>query len=467
MMSINRRNFIRKTYLSTAALASSHLFSQSEDTSMDQLTLSGGRYMGGHAAPKLTNIRAAFIGLGSRGGLHLNFFEGLPGTEVVALSDLYEDNVKEKLRALKQMSSSSQFVNTATYWGDENKWRTMLQEVKPDVVFICTNWNNHAPMAIECMIQGAHAFVEVPLAVTLKDLWEIVDTSERTQKHCMMMENVNYGRAELMYLNMCRQGVIGELLHAEAAYIHELRGQMQQEDRGTGSWRTHHYATSRGNLYPTHGLGPVAQYMSLGRQEDNFKSLVSFSTPAMGRKLYAEKNYPPDHKWNQLDYQNGDLNTSMIKTHLGRTLMVQWDETSPRPYTRLNLIQGTRGTLAGYPTRMALEGGVLGITEDHLDWVEGEQLEKVYEKFDHPLYKRLNEKSKNSGHGGMDGIMMYRIVECLQKGKSLDQNVYEGAFWSSVSELSGRSIQQDGAPQSFPDFTRGKWKTTKPLEIIS
>ncbi len=463
-MKIDRRNFIRKTSLSTAALATP-LLSQ-YDTSLDQSAPSGGTYMGGHAVSKLSNIRAAFIGLGSRGGGHLNFFAGLPGTEVVAVSDLYQDNVKEKLEGLKQIANASQYENTETYWGDENKWKSMLREVKPDVVFICTNWNNHAPMAIECMKQGAHAFVEVPLAVTLKDLWEIVDTSERTQKHCMMMENVNYGRAELMYLNMCRKGVIGELLHAEAAYIHELRGQMQQEDRGTGSWRTHHYAKGRGNLYPTHGLGPVAQYMSLGRQEDNFKNLVSFSTPAMGRKLYAEKNYPSDHKWNQLDYKNGDLNTSIIKTHLGRTIIVQWDETSPRPYTRLNLVQGTRGTLAGYPTRVALEEGVEGITDDHHSWVEGEQLEKVFEKYDHPLFKRLNEQSKQSGHGGMDGIMMYRIVECLQKGLPLDQNVYEGALWSAVTELSGKSIEQGGAPQQFPDFTRGNWKNTKPLGII-
>ena len=465
-MTIDRRNFIRKTSLSTAAFATTPLLSQ-YNTSLDQPGPSGGTYMGGHVAPKLSNIRVAFIGLGSRGGVHLNLFAGLPGIEVVALSDLYQDSVKEKLEGFKHIANSSQYENTATYWGDENKWKSMLREVKPDVVFICTNWNNHAPMAIECMKQGAHVFVEVPLAVTLKDLWEIVDTSERTQKHCMMMENVNYGRAELMYLNMCRQGVIGELLHAEAAYVHELRFQMQQEDLGTGSWRTHHYATGKGNLYPTHGLGPVAQYMSLGRQEDNFKSLVSFSTPAMGRELYAEKNYPPDHKWNQLDYQNGDLNTSIIKTHLGRTIMVQWDETSPRPYTRLNLVQGTLGALAGFPTRVALEGGVEGITKDHHQWVEGEQLEKIYEKYDHPLYKRLNEQSKDSGHGGMDGIMMYRIVECLQKGLPLDQNVYEGALWSAVTELSGKSIEQDGAPQQFPDFTRGNWKNTAPLGIIS
>lgn len=283
----------------------------------------------------------------------------------------------------------------------------------------------------------------------------------------MMMENVNYGRTELMYLNMCRKGVIGELLHGEAAYIHELRWQMNEVERGTGSWRTPQYAFGKGNLYPTHGLGPVAQYMSLARKDDNFKSLVSYSTPALGRASYANKNYPEDHKWNQLDFQNGDLNTSIVKTEMGRTILVQWDETSPRPYSRLNLIQGTKGALAGFPPRVALEGGVEGITKDHHHWVEGEQLEKVYEKYDHPLYKRLNQQSKGSGHGGMDGIMRYRIIECLQKGLPLDQNVYEGAFWSAVTELSGRSVDQDGAPQQFPDFTRGNWKSTSPLEIIN
>ena len=465
-MSINRRNFLKKTSLSTAAFAATPLLTNCESEVKPQAP-SGGLYMGGHAAPKLSNVKAAFIGVGSRGGGHLKFFAGLPGTEVVAICDLYEDNVKKKLETVKEVADDSRHSKIATYWGDENRWKTMLQEVKPDVVFIATNWNNHAPMAIESMKQGAHAFVEVPLALTLKDLWEIVDTSERTQKHCMMMENVNYGRAELMYLNMCRQGVIGELLHAEAAYIHELRGQMNQEERGTGSWRTQHYATGRGNLYPTHGLGPVAQYMSLARKEDNFKSLVSYSTPALGRKLYAEKNYSAEHKWNQLDYLNGDLNTSIIKTEMGRTVMVQWDETRPRPYTRLNLIQGTKGALASYPTRVALEGGVPGATKDHHKWAEGEALEAFMAEHDHPLYKRMGElATRMGGHGGMDFLMEYRMIDCLRKGEPLDQNVYEGAFWSAVSQLSEDSVAQGGAPQRFPDFTRGNWKSTQPLGIV-
>lgn len=428
--------------------------------------LAEAQYMGGYAAEPLPMIRAAFIGVGARGGDHLQFFASLEGTEVVAISDLYEDNVQKWQKVANEIGAGERHKAVAGYHGEEDRWKVMLEEVKPDVVFIATNWHNHAPMAIAAMNQGAHAFVEVPIAVTLEEMWAIVDTSERTRKHCMMMENVNYSRDELMFLNMCRHGVIGELLHAEAAYIHELRWQMEEQERGTGSWRTLHYAKRNGNLYPTHGLGPVAQYMNLAREEDNFKRLVSFSTPARGREAYAAKNYPADHKWNQLDYQGGDMNTTIIKTELGRTVMVQWDETSPRPYSRHNLIQGTKGTLAGFPTRVALEGGIGGITENHHRWAQGEQLEMLYEKYDHPLYRRLNQATKDSGHGGMDGMMMYRIVECLQKGLPLDQNVYEGCFWSAVAPLSELSVAQDGMPQAFPDFTRGNWKETVPLGIV-
>lgn len=461
MKNLDRRHFLKKTTLSAAAvsLIPSYISANTERPISSV-------YMGDFSAPKLETVRAAFIGVGARGGDHLKFFAALPNTEVVAICDVYEDLVKQKLGWVREVSSEENHKNIKTYWGDENQWRTMLKEVKPDVVFIATNWHNHAPMAIEVMEQGAHAFVEVPIAVTLQEMWNIVDTSERTQKHCMMLENVNYSRDELMFLNMCRQDVIGEILHGEAAYIHELRWQMKEEERGTGSWRTHHYAKRNGNLYPTHGLGPVAQYMNLGRGEDTFKNLVSFSTPARGRTRYAKQHYDENHKWNKLDFKGGDLNTSIIKTQIGKTVMVQWDETSPRPYSRLNLVQGTKGTLAGFPTRVALEGGVAGITKDHHSWVQGEQLEALYEKYDHPLYKRLNGAAKGSGHGGMDGIMVYRIIECLQKGLPLDQNVYEGCFWSAVAPLSERSVASDGAPQPFPDFTRQNWKTTKPLAII-
>ena len=425
------------------------------------------QYMGDYSAPKLKTVRVAFIGVGARGTGHARQIATIEGTEVVAISDLYQDLVQRSIDNCKEIGKGERHNEIAMYSGGENKWKLMLKEVKPDVVFISTNWDNHAPMAIEAMNSGAHAFVEVPMATTIEDMWEIINTSEKTRKHCMMMENVNYGRDEMMYLNMCRKGVIGDFLHAEAAYIHELRFQMEEQKRGTGSWRTHHYAKGRGNLYPTHGLGPVAQYMNLARGDDNFSTLISYSTPALGRKIYAEKNYPSDHKWNKLDYKNGDLNTSIIKTNVGRTVMVQWDETSPRPYSRHNLIQGTKGTLAGFPTRVALEGGVEGVTKNHHSWAQGKDLEVLYEKYDHPLYKRLGALAKKmGGHGGMDFMMRYRIIECLRKGEPLDQNIYEGCFWSAVTPLSARSIEDGGAPQRFPDFTRGNWKKTKPLSII-
>ena len=457
-----RRKFLQSASLGTAALASLGF----KDLRLAPPRDAKAKYMGGFSAVAKENLRAAFIGLGYRGNDHLRNFASLPGTTVVGLCDLYQDHVEEKLNTLQNLRPGLNKEEVKTYWGDEEAWRSMLEEVQPDLVFISTNWANHAPMAIGCMEKGAHAFVEVPLATSIEDLWAIIDTSEKTQRHCMMMENVNYGRDELLFLNLCRQGYIGELLHAEAAYIHELRWQMKEEERGTGSWRTYHYAHGKGNLYPTHGLGPVAQYMNLARSEDTFSKLVSFSSPPKGRQLHAKENFPPDHKWNQLDFLNGDINTSLVKTQLGRSIMIQWDETSPRPYTRHNLIQGTLGTLAGFPTRVAKEGGVEDITQDHHRWVQGENLAALYEKFDHPLYKKLNSSTKNSGHGGMDGIMMYRIVQCLQQGLPLDQNVYEGAFWSAVGPLSAASVESDGMPQDFPDFTRGNWKTTAPLEIV-
>ena len=471
MKNLNRRNFIKKTSLSSAAIFSA-------SSSLSGLGYkerdSESNYMGDFVAPKIDNIKAAFIGVGARGTGHAKQIASINGTEVVAICDLYKDLAERSKNNCTEIGKGQRHKNIKLYYGSENDWMSMLDEVKPDIVFISTNWNTHAPMAIESMKKNVHAFVEVPIATTIEDMWKIIDTSEKTKKHCMMMENVNYGRDELMFLNMCRKGLIGDFLHAEASYIHSLRFQMDEQKRGTGSWRTYHYANGKGNLYPTHGLGPVAQYMNLSRQDDNFSKLVSYSSPALGRKLYANKKYPKDHKWNKLNFKNGDINTSLIKTELGRTIMVQWDETSPRPYSRHNLIQGTQGTLAGFPTRVAfdkesnIKNNISDESVDYHSWIQGKSLEKLYEKYDHPLYIRLgNLAKKMGGHGGMDFIMRYRIIECLREGLPLDQNVYEGCFWSAVGPLSGKSVKEEGSPQKFPDFTRGNWKSTKPLDIIS
>ncbi len=460
MSLFDRRKFIKTTSLSAAFASTQSLYSYKPRSSKN-------KYMGGYAAPKLDKIKIALIGVGNRGQGHIKRFGSIQNTQIVALSDLYETNISKSLSIIKSLKTSMSHTNPKTYWGNENNWKIMLDETDADIVVISTNWNNHAIMAIESMKNKMHAFVEVPMATSIKDLWQIVDISEKYQKHCMMMENVNYGREELMFLNLCRKGLLGELLHGEAAYIHDLRWQMHEEQMGTGSWRTYQYEKRKANLYPTHGLGPVSQYMNLLRSEDTFKTLVSFSSPSLGRARYASQNFKKDHKWNKLNYQNGDINTTIIKTQIGRTIMVQWDETSPRPYTRLNLIQGTNGILAGGPTRAAFEKGFDGYTKDSKEWITGEGIDALYEKYDHPLYKRLNKITKESGHGGMDGIMVYRIIECLRNGDPLDQNVYEGCAWSSLIELTSNSVKNDGEPQKFPDFTRGNWTTTKPFDIIS
>jgi predicted dehydrogenase len=420
----------------------------------------GARYMGGFAAPKLDKVRWGAIGVGARGSGHVKQLAQIEGSEVVAISDLYEDWARRSADNIEKLGKPAPEL----YYGSPTKYHEMLARPDIDAVIIATPWEEHAPMVIAAMEAGKHAFVEVPMAFTLKDLWAVVDTSERTGKHCMMMENCNYGREELMYLNLCRRGVLGELLHGEAAYIHELRGQMQEVERGTGSWRTKYYSKANGgNLYPTHGLGPVAQYMNIARTEDMFERLVSFASPGRGRDLYAKKNFPADHKWNRMKFECGDISTQIIKTKLGRTIMVQWDETSPRPYTRHDLIMGTKGTVAGYPPRAAIEG-----RGSYHEWAEGEEFEKLYAEYEHPLYTRVGElATKMGGHGGMDFIMLFRMVECLRNGEPLDQNVYEGALWSAVRPLSAKSESEGGEPQKFPDFTRGHWQTTKPLGILS
>lgn len=414
--------------------------------------------MGDFAAPRLDRVRVALIGVGARGIGHALQLAAIDGVDVVAICDLHQDLVR---RAEQRVLAGGH--RPKLYFGDENAWRGMLLEVRPDAVFISTPWHLHAPMGVAAMHSGAHAFIEVPMAVTLQEMWELVDTSEETGRHCMMLENVPYGREELLYLNMVRQGVIGELLHGEAAYIHDLRDQIGHVVRGPGSWRTEHSARRNGNLYPTHGLGPVAQYMNLARGDDTFGRLVSFSSPAKGRGLYARAKFRPDFRWNRETFTAGDMNTSIVKTALGRTILVQWDETTPRPYTRLTLIQGTKGALARYPNRVAIEG-----VGDYHHWAQDDEWERIVTRYEHPLYKRVGGLAERmGGHGGMDFILRFRIVECLRQGLPLDQNVYEGCAWSAVTPLTEKSVQEDGAPQDFPDFTRGDWRTTRPLAVVA
>jgi hypothetical protein len=413
----------------------------------------------GLKCPPMDRVRVGCIGVGARGSGHVEQMLMLDGVEIVAIADNYAPNAQRSAKACVDKKRSAPALFTDGDYG----YRRMLERDDLDVVLIATPWEWHAKMAVDTMRAGKHAFVEVPAACTLDECWDLVDTSEQTQKHCMMLENVCYGREELMVLNMCRKGALGELLHGEAAYIHDLRGQMYEVERGTGSWRTIHYTKRNGNLYPTHGLGPVCQYMGINRG-DRMDYLSSVSCNARVREIFAKKNFPADHKWNKVKFVCGDINSTIVRTVGGKTILIQWDEQLPRPYNRLNLIQGTKGVWGGFPDRVVLEGKSASTDS----WEMADKLTRYYGEFDHPLWRRVGEEAvKAGGHGGMDFVMLWRLVYCLRNGLPLDQDVYDAASWSSISPLSEASVRSRGKSMSVPDFTRGKWKAMRPLEIVS
>ncbi|MBE0376660.1 Gfo/Idh/MocA family protein [Pseudoalteromonas prydzensis] len=455
MKQFNRRDFLKAASAAAAASVVAGCASGANGSAI--APMQQGQSVIGLIAPKMDVVRVGFIGVGQRGFGHVKHMSHIAGTEIKAICDTHNEVLEQSAKYLTDKG----LVKPALYTGSDNAYQEMLNRDDIDIVIISTPWAWHAPMAIDTMNSGKHAFVEVPLALTVEEMWQIVDTAERTQKNCMMMENVNYGRDELMVLNMVRQGVFGELLHGEAAYIHELRWQMKEIEHKTGSWRTAWHAKRDGNLYPTHGLGPVSQYMNINRG-DRFDFLTSMSSPALGRSAYAKKEFPADHQRNQLNYIAGDMNTTLIKTVKGRSIMVQHDTTTPRPYSRHNLIQGTNGVFAGFPNRIALENG--GSKSFH-EW--DYEMADWYKKYDHPLWLKMGEEAqRNGGHGGMDFLMFWRMIYCLRNGEALDQDVYDGAAWSVISPLSAESVSNRSASIDIPDFTRGAWQSAKPLGIV-
>jgi hypothetical protein len=332
-------------------------------------------------------------------------------------------------------------------------------------VYVATPWAWHVPMALGIMEQGKHAFVEVAAAVTVDDAWKLVDTSERTRRHCVLLENCCYGENEMFVLNMAREGVFGDLTHAECAYLHDLRGVLFS--LGTeGDWRRDYHWEYNGNLYPTHGLGPVAQYLGVGRG-DQFKYLVSMSSPERSLTKYRNEVKPNGGRHASEKYLCGDMNTSMIKTELGRTIMIQHDVVSPRPYSRINALYGTGGTFFDYPERLAInEPKKYGLKADNSEsWMEEEDMKIMREKFTHPLWRKLRQRAEGAGHGGMDFVINWNNLHRLHKGQTPDSVVYDAAAWSSIIELSSKSVATGSLPVAIPDFSRGIWKTLQPLGI--
>jgi Oxidoreductase family, NAD-binding Rossmann fold/TAT (twin-arginine translocation) pathway signal sequence len=408
----------------------------------------------------LTKVRVAVIGL-HRGMSHVQSCLGIDFVEIVAVCDLINERAVQAADACEKKSGK----RPAIYGGTEDIWEKMVDRDDIDAVYIATPWRWHVPMALRTMEQGKSALVEVAAALTVDDCWRLVDTSERTQRHCIMLENCCYGENELFVLNLAREGVFGELTHAEAAYLHDLRTVLFS--LGTeGDWRRDYHWQYNGNLYPTHGLGPVAQYLGVGRG-DQFKFLVSMSSPERNLTKYRDEHKPNGGRHAGEKYICGDMNTSIIKTELGRTIMLQHDVVGSRPYSRINALYGTDATFFDYPARLAVDvPKKYGLDAANSEaWLEEKDMQKMRDTFTHPLWKKLAERAKGGGHGGMDFVMNWRLMDCLRQGITPDSVVYDAAAWSCIIETSVRSVATGSMPVNIPDFTRGLWKTMKPLAI--
>jgi len=404
-------------------------------------------------APPIPVVRIGFVGVGGQGSSHVENLLTLEGVEIKAICDIVPEKVSTWQRKIREMGRAE----PTAYTHGPRDFERLCAEEELDLVFNATPWEWHVPICLAAMRHGKHAATEVPAAYTVDDCWALVENAETLRKHCVMMENCCYDRLEMLALNLARQGLLGELLHGECGYDHDLRS-VKFSTEGEGLWRRAHATRRNGNLYPTHGLGPVAQAMSINRG-NTFDYLVSLSGPSRGLQLWQQEHLAADDPRRKETYKLGDVNVSLIKTMLGQTIYLSHDTNLPRPYSRKYVLHGTRGIVEGWPRRVYVEGK--SDQEDRWDPVE-----RWFTSHDHPLWKSEKVQQASVGHGGMDWLEDWRLINCLREGQPTDQNVYDAAAWSVIGPLTEWSVANGSRPIKVPDFTRGRWKRTAPLGII-
>lgn len=409
--------------------------------------------MSGFAAPKIETVRVGIVGLGMRGPGAVNRLSKVEGVEIKALCDLLPERVEKVKESLKDTGHSPE-----GYSGNAYSYKEMMDRDDLDLIYIATPWEWHTPMSVYGMEAGKHVACEVPIARTLEECWQLVETSERTKKHCMQLENCCYDFFELMTLKMAREGYFGEILHVEGAYIHDLLSLNFAKENGyQDMWRLKENYRD-GNLYPTHGLGPICQILNVNRgdQMDFLTSTSSndFSMHAEAKKLAEQDNFFASYAEKKF---RGNMNTTMVKTKNGKTIMIQHDVSSPRPYSRLHVVSGTDGYAQKYPTPKVAKGH---------GWVDEEEMKELEKKYTPEIVQKVGALAKEvGGHGGMDFMMDWRLIDCLRNGLPLDQDVYDAALWSAISPLSEWSVANRSNSIDVPDFTGGNWKTNKPVPI--
>ena len=410
------------------------------------------------AADPIDTVRTGFIGLGMRGPDAVRRFTYIDGAKVVALCDLEADRVAKSQEILAGRGKPA-----AAEYSGEDGWKQLCERDDIDLVYICTNWQTHVEMAVYAMECGKHVAVEVPAAMSVAECWRLVDTSERTRKHCMMLENCVYDFFELTCLNMAQQGLFGEVLHAEGAYIHNLEPFW---DYYHDNWRLDFNQKHSGDVYATHGFGPDCQVLNIHRG-DKLEYLVSMDTKSVVGLEVAKEKMGVD------TFANGDQTSTLVKTRNGKTVLIQHNVYTPRPYDRMYQLVGTKGFADKYPnSAFAFEPDQIADAAAEYDnlsshsYVPREVRDSLMAKYKHPIAKEIEEKAREvGGHGGMDFIMDYRLVWCLRNGKPLDMDVYDAAEWSCLGELTAASIANGSKPVKIPDFTRGRWNKVDGLKL--
>lgn len=452
-MESNRRKFLQQLAIGTGALTLGLPDIVQADNNL--VNNSTARFnMSGYAASKIDKVKIGIIGLGMRGPGAVSRMSMIEGVEIKALCD----KLPERATAA-QKSLTRKGLPKATEYSGEDGWKEMIDKEGLDLVYICTPWHLHTPMAVYAMEHGCHAATEVPAALTIDECWKLVETSEKTRKHCMMLENCCYDFFEMLTLNMVRNGMFGELVHAEGAYNHDLLGLNFAKNGYADMWRLKQNIGSSGNLYPTHGLGPIAQCLNINRG-DRMDFLVSVSSNDFLMGPEVVKRAEKDEFYKQFVGKNyrGNMNTTTIKTAKGKTMVLQHDVSSPQPYSRIHLLSGTKAFASKYPEPERIAFGE--------EWVKDSELKKLYETYSPPIIKHVGEIAKKvGGHGGMDFIMDWRLIDCLRNGLPLDQDVYDAAAWSCIVPLSKKSVAKRSSSIDIPDFTRGAWTNNKPVNL--
>ncbi|MEI6088076.1 MAG: Gfo/Idh/MocA family oxidoreductase [Bacteroidota bacterium] len=448
---MHRKEFLRNTGFAAASLAlasSNKLFAASADT----------------------KVKMGIIGVGQRGLNHLDLLLRRDDVELLAICDIDA----RTLNAAKEIINKSGKKMPEIFTGDNLAWKKMLEKNQLDGIVIATPWEWHKEMIIGSLESGIkYVGSEVMIGISLEDHWEVVHAAEKYKGHVMMLENVCYRRDVMAVLNMVRQGVFGELIHLQGGYQHDLREvkfnngtevyghgvEFGEKAYSEAHWRTEHSVHRNGDLYPTHGVGPIANYININRG-NRFTSLCSFSSKARGLHNHIVKQGGENHPNAKVNFKLGDVVTTSINCVNGETILLQHDTNLPRPYSLGFRVQGTEGLWMDVNKSIYIEdkSAKAHQWDDAKQWLD---------KYDHPLWQRWSKETAGAGHGGMDFFVIHALVESIKHKTATPLDVYDAATWSAISPLSEKSIDLGCQTVEFPDFTGGQWMYRKPVFALN